>query len=112
MEKALMKYKCTFNDEPSWGLVAVGKTPIVAGYYDPKNKVLALLSKPAKDEFMMVQSLGNSGEPLLTSSHSESAGTPLLERTLAPKYTEHYLSDEEDINFFLTQFVMNNFKSE
>jgi hypothetical protein len=109
--KPLMKYRASYNNQDSWALSPIGETSIIAGYYDPTTRVLALIHDSIKEGFTMAPKLDSAGDPeLINKMGGRNSENIKQERVKIQKYFEHYLSHPDDIKWFLEKFVENNFE--
>lgn len=92
----------------SWGLMPIEKEcAFVDGVYNPEDKSLTLLVDSSKDYFMNIAVKDEQGNPVKLRG-----GGYKVKEVQYPKYYEHVLTDDRDIQTFMVNFVMNNFSEE
>jgi len=91
-----------FKNVKSFSLIAVNKDcPFIEALFDPTSQVLAVITKEKKNTFHMVPKLNDVGTPQGKKK----------QRIQIETYSEHYITDQEDIKNFIEIFAINtNFK--
>jgi hypothetical protein len=110
----MLKYRTTYNapdgkDLPTWGLMPMSKEcPFVDGVWNPQEKVLTLLVDSSKSYFIDKAVKGEDGQFI----KDRRTGALKVKEVQYPKYYEHHLNDQRDVDFFMETFVTNNFDEE
>lgn len=111
--KNMMIVSAPWKDEPSFRMIPITEDcPYAEILYDPNEKVLAIISKLAKDKPQMMPKLNTSTGQVKTTKGRATEGGPLenfpvQERVIMPVYYEYYIDSKEDIKFFIEHFAMN-----
>ena len=77
--------------------------------YDPAEKILAVISKVPKQNYIMTHKIDDNGDPVfLKDNRKRPNGKPYKEeRRLVETYTEYYITDLEDIKEFVKMTAIN-----
>lgn len=100
--KNMLLINSAFKNVKSFSLIAVNKDcPFIEALFDPTSQVLAVITKEKKNTFHMVPKLNDVGTPQGKKK----------QRIQIETYSEHYITDQEDIKNFIEIFAINtNFK--
>lgn len=83
-------------------------SPFVEIIWDPKEKVLGVVSKVTKDKFQFVPKLSSKGVPLPNNDKNTAQIVPFQqERLLIKTFHEYYISDQKEIIEFLKLYAYN-----
>lgn len=90
------------------GIPMDSSSPFVELIWDPKEKVLGVVSKVVKDKFQFVPKLSSKGTPLPNNDRSTNKIAPFQqERLLLKTFHEYYISDQKEIETFLKMYAYN-----
>lgn len=107
---SLMAVHSTWGQKPTFRLIPVTNDSVYSeAIYDPDSKVLILMTREIKQQFHMIQKLDDNGFPIpmkIGKAHPDGS-TNKKERKQIETYNEHYLTNVEDIDLFMSSFVFN-----
>lgn len=102
-----------WEQQPTFRLIPIEKDcPYNEAIYDPAQKVLAVLSRDKKESYHFLPKLDDNGDILRTKGNKpRSDGKPYAEqRVMVPTYYEYFISNPDQIEFFVKQFAANSDK--
>jgi hypothetical protein len=90
------------------GIPMDADSPFVEIIWDPRKKVLGVVSKVTKEKFQFVPKLSSKGTPLPNNDKSTNQIAPYQqERLLIQTFHEYYISDQKEIDEFLKIYAFN-----
>lgn len=90
------------------GIPLTDDCPYIEIIFDPKNKILGVISKFVKQTIQSVTKLDNNGFPKETTNRKFREQFPFQqERLLMDTYHEYYIRDKKEIEDFLNIHVAN-----
>jgi hypothetical protein len=91
------------------GIPITEDCPFMELIFNPKEKILGIISKHKKQMLQSVPKLDNNGFPKLTTNKQFKENYPFQqERILMETYHEYYITDPVEIKLFLDSVAMNN----
>lgn len=111
--KNMMIVSAPWKDQTSFRMIPITEDcPFAEVLYDPNEKVLAIISKLAKDKPQMMPKLNTQTGQVKTTKGRATEGGPLedfpvQERIVMPVYYEYYIDSKDDIKAFIEHFAMN-----
>lgn len=76
--------------------------------FDPKTRVLAVISKDQKEKPQMLPKLNDKGQVIPLKNHANPAEASYVEeRRMLDTYYEYYIDSMEDIKAFISIFAFN-----
>ena len=91
----------------SFRLIPVSKDcPFAEGIYDPTSKILVLMSVIKKETLHMMPKLDENGDPL-KSRVRQNGKQYKEERKSLETFTEHYISEKEEIEEIIKEHAVN-----
>jgi hypothetical protein len=113
-EKTMMIYSSDWQGEKSFRMLPVHEDcPFNEVIFDPKQRVLAIISKDAKEKPQMLPKLNGNGQMIkikgLSPAEAESPYHPnyVEERVMMDTYYEYYMDNMDDIHAFVTLMAVN-----
>lgn len=104
---SMMIYAAKWNDQETFRLLPVDKDcPFNEAIYDPTEKVLAIISKDAKEKPMMLPKLSDKGLPIQVKRPDGTLGLQ-EQRVVLEAYYEYYITEKGDIREFVERFAIN-----
>lgn len=105
--KNMMIYAAKWNDVDTFRMLPVtNDCAFNEAIYDPTEKVLAIISKDAKEKPMMMPKLSDKGLPIQVKRPDGSLGLQ-EQRVVLEAYYEYYISEKDDIKSFVENFSIN-----
>lgn len=102
-EQTMLAISADWNGAPTFKLMpAANECPFNEVIFDPNTKMLAVISKDAKERPQMLPKLNDRGEYVALKG-----GGYAQERRMMAAYYEYYVSAPEDIKMFVERFVIN-----
>ncbi len=103
----MMIYAAKWNDTDTFRLIPLtADCPFNEAIYDPTEKVLAIISKDAKQKPMMMPKISDKGLPIQVKRPDGSLGLQ-EQRVILDAYYEYYISEKADIREFVEKFAVN-----
>ena len=82
--------------------------PYVEAIFDPGSKILAIISRIAKETYHMVDKLDDNGDPVKMKINRRADGSDTKkERRLLKTYAEYYITDKVEIENIINGFCVN-----
>lgn len=99
----------SFRQMRSFSLIPVlNDCPYVECLFDPSSGTLVVISKTVKTTFHMVPKLDPSGQPMRLDKPDNVTGkTVKEERVEIETFSEHYITEKEEIEQFIKLFAIN-----
>lgn len=105
-----MIYSTNWYGEKTFRMIPIEKAcPFNEVIYDPKTKILAIVSKEFKEKPQMFPKLNDKGSTILVGSTKSDPNNPkyVEERRFMDTYYEYYIDNLDDINEFVKFFASN-----
>ena len=105
----MMLVSSSFRNAKSFTMIPVSNdSPYTEAMFDPTSGILAVISKVMKQSYHMVPKLDDDGQPMrLKTPNKQTGKTHKEERRLVDTFSEFYLSDKKDIEYFINIFAIN-----
>src|SRR5688572_7482398 len=95
-----------WGENKSFKLIPVkADCPYVEVIYDPSSKLLIVIGKEVKSNFHMLAKLDDNGEPMLSKVKRKNGKPYKEERKTIETFTEHYISEKNEIDSFINMFA-------
>lgn len=109
IEKSMMLTTSNWGPQKTFKLIPVTTDcPYVEAIFDPSSKMLAVISKVAKESYHMVPKLDDNGDPQGLKMGKRPNGKDFKEqRVLMQTHAEYYISDKVDIDNIVQGFAIN-----
>ena len=109
MYNSMMLITTLWNGSPSFKMIPVNEEcPYVEAIYDPKQKVLAIISKISKEQFHMLPRLDESGNMIPAKNPKEGQNPYKQQRVVIDTFQEYYIPSESEIKHFVDMFAVNH----
>lgn len=109
MYNSMMLITALWNGSPSFKMIPVTEEcPYVEAIYDPKQKVMAVISKTMKEQFHMLPRLDESGNMIPVKTPKEGQNPYKQQRVVIDTFQEYYIANEAEIKRFVDMFAVNH----
>jgi hypothetical protein len=109
MLNSMMLITSQWNGSTAFKMVPVHEDcPYVEAIYDPKQKVMAVISKIMKEQFHMLPRLDESGSMIPAKSPKEGQNPYKQQRVIIDTFQEYYIIDSAEICNFIEMFAINH----
>lgn len=108
LEKSMMLITSSWNNDKTFKMIPVSSNcPYVECIYDPKAKVLAVMSTVKKNLFHMVPKLDPNGDPEFRKVPAKDGVPVKQERRTIETFQEYYVETASEIKDFINGFAIN-----
>jgi hypothetical protein len=114
VEPSMLLIESSFMENPSEpvknfsGIPVKDDCPYIELIFDPKKKILGVISKHIKQSIQSITKLDNNGFPKETTNKKFKEQFPFQqERLLMDTYHEYYIRNEKEIEEFLNMHAVN-----
>lgn len=108
--KKMLLVTSNWNDSKSFRLLPLTMdAPYSEGIYDPRSKVLVLMSTLKKESFHMMPRLDDNGDPMAAKGVKRLSGKEYKEqRQIVETFTEFYVTEKSEITNLINLIAVNN----
>lgn len=104
----MMLITSSWNNDKTFKMIPISSScPYVECIYDPKAKVLAVMSTVKKNLFHMVPKLDANGDPEFRKVPAKDGVPVKQERRTIETFQEYYVEAADEIKTFISGFAIN-----
>ena len=109
VEKTMLAVTSVWDGMPSFRLMPLTVAcPYSEGIYDPKSKILVMMSSFRKETLNMVPSRDENGDPVKTKQPRPNGKTYKEKQILIDTFTEFYVQEKSEILEFVKMITVND----